>query len=409
MLPRLRVLGHVARMASRSLGSYRVRSALTALAVAMGVTTVVTVGGILEGLDGSFRAAVSSLGTGTLYVTRTPWIILGDWWRFYRRPHVTVQEADALRERLRLAEAVVPFVHHRATLSAGKTSLERVRIIGSTEAWPRMSGIEPHLGRFFSAREEVDARPGMVVGGDVAASLAREGIAPGDTVRLGSWPVRVVGLLPERGRILGQSQDDFVVIPLSLFERLYGNRRSISVGVVADPALLVAAKSEVTGALRILRRLGPTDESDFSVTEQAMLVDIWRQLTRALYAVAAGLAAITLIVAGVGIMNIMLVAVAERTREIGIRKALGARPGGILLQFLLEAALVSGLGGLAGALGGLALVAALAKATPLPAAVPPNAVLFAILFGAVAGLVFGLLPAWRASRLTPVAALASGG
>lgn len=220
--------------------------------------------------------------------------------------------------------------------------------------------------------------------------------------------MRIVGELPARGRVFGRTQDDYVVLPISLFERLYGVRRSLTIGVVTNPQDLVATTSEITGALRVRRKLSPQAEDNFSLNQQDMLVDVYNRLTRALYATAFGLAIITLIVAGVGIMNIMLVAVAERTKEIGIRKALGARPSTILLQFLIEAALVSGFGGLLGTLLGALVAKGLDAGTPLPAQVPTAAIFAGILFGLFVGIVFGLLPAYRASRLLPVDALSQG-
>lgn len=400
---------HVLRMGAASVLAYRFRSTLTALGVAMGITTVLTITGIIEGLDRSFSGMLASIGTGTLYVTREPWIILSEWWKYRGRPPVTARDAEQLEERLTLAQVVVPFAFERGGVQVGKSKLNGVRIIGTTEHWPKMSGLNPEQGRFLTRGEVQAGRTAVVVGADVAASLAKEGLGVNDRLELNGWPLTIVGIMPSRGSLFGQSQDDFVAVPLPLFERMFGGRRSISIGVVADPNALEAAQSEVTGAMRVVHRLEPAEENDFSVNQQELLVDLYRSLTGALYGTALGLAAITVLVAGVGIMNIMLVAVAERTKEIGIRKALGARPFSILAQFLGEAALVSGLGGLLGVVLGLLATRGIAAATPLPAAVPTSTLLLSILFGIGAGLLFGLLPAWRASRLQPVEALATGG
>lgn len=403
-----RLMFHALRFALGSLWSYRLRSSLTSLGVTMGVATVIAILSIIEGLDRSIQSTVSQIGTGTLYVTQHPWIVFGGWWRFRNCPRITPGEARRLEEQLTLAHAVVPFVHARATVEIGKTPLKEVRVIGSTADWPIMSGIVPKEGRFFSAGEGRAGRDVVIAGADVVEELARQGIDLGERIRVAGRPLRLIGTLPNRGRIFGQSQDDFVLVPLPLFERMFGERRSLSIGVVSDPDRLPEAMGELTGAMRAIRHLRPGDDNNFSINEQSLLVELYQKLTGSLFATAIGLGIITLIVAGVGIMNIMLVAVAERTREIGIRKALGARPSVILAQFLIEAGLVSSLGAIAGTGLGLLLARLVASLTPLPAAVPMSGMVLGLGFGVLVGIAFGFLPAYRAARLLPVEALAQG-
>lgn len=400
--------GHSARIAVASLGAYRLRSGLTALGVTIGVTTVIAILSIIEGLDNAFEDVVSTMGTGTVYVSNRPLIILGDWWKYKNRPPLVPSDAEYLDERLVLAQTVVPFVNTRVKVETGKSSMDEIRVIGTTTEWPLMSGVHPKTGRFLAHSEVASARPVVAVGNEVAMAMAREGLGLGDTIDIGGFPMRVVGTLPGRGKIFGRTQDDFVVVPLPLFERLYGLKRSVQIGVVTAPDQLDALIAELTGAMRARRKLSPTQEDNFSLNQQDMLVDMYKKLTGSLYATAVGLGLITLVVAGVGIMNIMLVAVAERTREIGIRKALGARPSAILTQFVVESALVSGIGGLAGTVLGALLAQLIASVSPLPASVPMSAVAIGIGFGAFVGLVFGFLPAYRASRLLPVDALSQG-
>lgn len=405
----LGALVYALRIAASSLVAYRLRSILTAVGVAMGVSTVLAIVAIVQGLDGAFESNLSALGTGTIYVSQRPWIILGDWWKYRGRPPLTRRDAEYLEERLTLAESVVPFVFHRVRLEQGDVKIEEVRVIGSTDGWPRMSGIEPKEGRFLGRADVDAARPVIALGADVAETLRRKGIVVGDEVEVGGFRMRIVGVMPPRGRVFGRSQDDYIVLPISLFERLYGARRSVTIGVVVPPKLVAAAESEIAGALRVRRGLRPQEDDNFSLNQQEMMVAVYKKLTGSLYATAVGLGIVTLIVAGVGIMNIMLVAVAERTREIGIRKALGARPGVILLQFLVEAMLVSTAGGALGTLLGMGFAKAIAAATPLPAGVPMPAIVGGLAFGVVVGVGFGLVPALRASRLLPVDALAQGG
>ncbi|MCK6548421.1 ABC transporter permease [Myxococcota bacterium] len=403
----LATLLHSLKSAVSSLWAYRLRSVLTALGVMVGVATVIAILAVIEGLNASFREQVASLGTGTLYVTRRPWIQLGDWWKYSRRPDVTHRDAESLDGRMHRAKAVVPFVDERVSVEIGRSTLRAVRLIGSTAEWPMMSGLEPTDGRFFARGDVEAAREVVAVGADVARTLKDEGLAIGDTITIAGRRLKVIGTMPERGRIFGQSQDDFVVMPMTLFERVMGTRRSLSIGVVVDPDELDLAADEITAAMRIHRGLEPWEDDNFSVNQQEMFVELYRELTRSLFATAIGLGIVTLIVGGVGIMNIMLVAVAERTKEIGIRKALGARPNTILLQFVVEASMVSGFGGAMGTLLGVLMAKGVAEWTPLAARVAPYSLVVGVVFGIFVGLTFGFLPALRASRLVPVRALSS--
>lgn len=401
-------LGYAARNALRSLWAYRLRTFLTGLGVMMGVATVIAILAIIDGLNSSFKDQISQMGTGTLYVSQMPWIIIGDWWKYMKRPPVTLKDVEHLEEHLTRATYVVPFADTRSNIEVGHSTLNRVRVIGSVAAWSAMSGIEPIDGRFIAPGDVEAVRQVIAVGADVANAMKREGFNIGDNIQVAGRPMKVISIMAERGRIFGQSQDDFVVIPLTAFERIFGTRRSITVGVVVDPDELDIATDEITGLLRTRRKLKPYDDDNFSVNQQQMFVDLYRELTRSLFATAIGLGLITLIVGGVGIMNVMLVAVAERTKEIGIRKALGARPGAILLQFVVEAGTVSGVGGAIGTTLGLLLAKGVSKWTPLPAEAAPSAVLIGIVFGIFIGVSFGFLPAYRASKLVPVVALSSG-
>lgn len=401
----LRIALYAARSGVASLRAYRLRTILTALGVMIGVSTVVAILAIINGLNTAFHEQVALMGTGTLYVNRQPMIALGDWWRYAKRRNVTLKDAAYLDERLGNAKAVVPFADFHADVVVGHSVLRRVRVIGTTSTWPMMSGVEPDLGRFFAASDVGSAHPVVVAGAEIAQAMKHESIAPMDRIVVAGHPLQVLGTLPVRGQIFGKSQDDFVVIPLPLFERYFGTGHSISIGVVFDPDALDAGTDEITAALRTHRKLGPGKEDDFSIEQQEMFVELYHELTRALFATAIGLGLVTLIAGGVGIMNIMLVSVTQRTREIGIRKALGARPGTILLQFVIEAGVVSGTGGVFGTVFGLGLAKAVASVTPLPVAVAPSALFGGLAFGLFVGVTFGFLPACRASRLVPVRAL----
>jgi putative ABC transport system permease protein len=398
-------LGHALRIAGDSLVAYRLRTFLTALGIIIGVATVIAIEGIIEGLNLAFREQIAVLGTGTLYVSDRPWVILSDWWKYRGRPPLRRADAEWLEGRLERAQAVVPFVHHGTVVQIGDAQLWGIRVIGSTDRWTEMSGIEPLRGRFMTAGELEHARPVAMVGADLVATLREQGVDLGDDIKIGNRRLRVIGEMPARGSTFGVSQDDFVVLPLTTFESFFGKERSVTIGVVVDPEDIERGTDEIIGAMRARRRLAPEAEDDCSVNSPGLLLELYETLTRSLFATAVGLAFITLVVGGVGIMNIMLVAVAERTQEIGIRKALGARPLAILAQFVVEAGLVSGLGGAVGTVLGALSARLVAAVSPLPATVSPSALAFGVAFGVFVGVTFGFLPAWRAAAMTPVDAL----
>jgi len=218
-------------------------------------------------------------------------------------------------------------------------------------------------------------------------------------------PFTVVGTIARRGQFLGLSLDNVVHVPYSVFQRIFGGKRSITIAVAAPPGKLEALEDELTSILRRARAVAPGQADDFTLNRQEQFLRVYRGLTGALYGVAIGVGVITLVVGGIGIMNIMLVSVRERTREIGVRRALGARRRTILLQFMVEASIVAALGGAIGTALGLGAAQLVALLTPLAAAVTPSAVGLGLGFSAAVGLLFGSWPAWRAANLDPVEAL----
>jgi putative ABC transport system permease protein len=250
--------------------------------------------------------------------------------------------------------------------------------------------------------------PSVVLGADVQDNLF-PGVPPdqvlGARVRIVGRPFTVVGLMERRGKLLGTAMDNNVLIPLPLYSEMFGAKRPMSIAVAAAPDRVPDLENELTGILRKVRRVAPGKDDDFTFNRQDQFLKVYQGLTKALYGVAIGVGLITLVVGGIGIMNIMLVSVHERTREIGVRRALGARRSTILAQFLIESAVVAALGGALGTALGLAFAQIIALATPLAAAVTPSAVALGLGFSALTGLLFGSWPAWRAANLDPVEAL----
>jgi len=317
-------------------------------------------------------------------------------------------ELEALERNATLATSIAPMVFMRTSITSADAEISRMDVRGTTEAYALARGLKLAAGRFLSGPDDELARSVAVLGPTVVDRLF-PGLpldaVPGRRVRIKDHPFTVVGVLERRGRMLGMDLDNDVTIPFSTFARDMGGKRSVNFAVTAEPGQVEALEDQLVGILRQVRRVPPEKRDDFAINRQDQFLKLYGQLTGALYGVAVGVGLITLVVGGIGIMNIMLVSVTERTREIGVRRALGARRRTILLQFLIESSLVSLLGGAVGTGLGFAVAELLAAATPLAAAVTPGAVALGLGFSAAVGLLFGSWPAWRAANLDPVEAL----
>jgi len=394
------------RIALRTLGVNRLRTVLTLSAVGIGVATLLAIVGIIQGLNGAFARQLASLGTATLNISRHPYVVTGDWWKYRNRKQLTLAQMQALAQQSQLATAVVPEINEDSRdLTALDQSVSAVDLVGTLADFQKIWGYEVPVGRFLTDADSDAERQVMVLGADVASQLFPGRDPIGQSVRLDNRPYRVVGVLAKKGQLLGQSMDLIAIIPFNTFLAVYG-KRDFQIDVAVDDASqLDRLEDEVTGIMRRVRSVPPGEPEDFSVNRTEQLADTYRQLTGALYGVAMGVGLITLLVGGIGIMNIMLVSVRERTREIGVRRALGARRRTIVVQFLLEASLVSAVGGAIGTALGLGAAKVVSLVTSLAAAVQPLTVVGGILFAAAVGLLFGIWPAARAAKLDPVEAL----
>ena len=394
------------RIALRTLGVNRLRTVLTLSAVGIGVATLLAIVGIIQGLNGAFARQLASLGTATLNISRHPYVVTGDWWKYRNRKQLTIPQMQALAQQSQLATAVVPEVNEDGRdLTALDQSVSAVDLVGTLADFQKIWGYEVPTGRFLTDADSDAERQVVVLGADVATQLFPGRDPIGQSVRLDNRPYRVVGVLAKKGQLLGQSMDLIAIIPFNTFLAVYG-KRDFQIDVAVDDAKqLDRLEDEVTGIMRRVRSVPPGEPEDFSVNRTEQLADTYRQLTGALYGVAMGVGLITLLVGGIGIMNIMLVSVRERTREIGVRRALGARRRTIVVQFLLEASVISGVGGAIGTALGLGAAKVVSLVTSLAAAVQPLTVVGGILFAAAVGLLFGIWPAARAAQLDPVEAL----
>jgi putative ABC transport system permease protein len=349
------------------------------------------------------------MGANTLYVARYRWLDLsGEYWRVRNRKPIGDRELKAIQRESKVAVATSPTVSLAASVSRGEKVLERVNVNGVGAEYLAANGGGVRAGRFIAESDSELASPSAILGADVSDRLfpgvPLESVI-GQKVLVGGHSFRVIGLSERRGRFLGFPMDNNVLIPYTTFGHLFGAKRPMNIAVAAPSGKVPELEDELTSILRKARQVRPGKEDDFLFNRQDQFLRFYKGLTGALYGVAVGVGFITLLVGGIGIMNIMLVSVHERTREIGLRRALGARRATILLQFLVESALVATLGGAIGTAIGLGVAQLVALLSPLAAAATPSAIALGLGFSALTGLVFGSWPAWRAANLDPVEAL----
>ena len=399
-----------AKIALQALWSHKLRAILTTLGIVIGVVTVVGIISIIEGLNKGFMKQISSLGSDVLYIDRYPWVNTSheDWLRMRGRPRITLEDYEYLRDHSRLAQRIIPQVMTRAEVSRKEHALQNVTINGTNE-YGLEGGFGPQdveQGRFLSSIDVNRNRVVVALGSSVAEALFPDTDPLGERITIRNTRLLVIGVLTKQGNMLGNDMDSNVYMPYGAFTRTFGAWRSYMIAVkVGDPALLEDARIELTGLMRTTRGLKPREDNNFVINNQEMLMNFYRQITSGLWATAIGIGGISLLVGGIGIMNIMLVSVTERTKEIGIRKALGATRGNVMTQFLIESMMVCLMGVLIG-LGFAAVVAFIIEnSTPLPASISMTWALLGMGFVVVIGVLFGLWPASRAAKLNPIDAL----
>ena len=389
----------------RGIAANRMRAFLSTVGIAIGVATLMTIYGLVSGLTTSFTRQLAALGSSTMYVSSRPWVIRGDWWRYRNRPPISRDDVAALRRRGDLLEAVAPVANGAAEVSYRGERIGLVQVQGTSSEYIDTSTIKIATGRFLSPLEGASAGHVAVIGSEVATRLFKGASPLGARISLGANRFTVIGTLMPQGKAFGRSLDNLAIIPIDTFGRLYGMRRDMSIAVSARPDSLFQAEDQIIEILRRQRALAAEDEDTFSINRQSELVKIFNEETAALFGVAIAIGLITLLVGGIGVMNIMLVAVTERTREIGVRRALGARRRTILVQFLAEAALVTMVGGAIGTAIGVIASGIIDRTAPVSAELSPAAIVGALLFSGVLGLAFGTWPAYRAAHLDPIESL----
>jgi putative ABC transport system permease protein len=391
-----------------ALRANKMRSVLTTLGIIIGVVTVTLMGATITGLDRAFIKSISSLGADVFYVQRNAWLTRTqeDWLKQRKRRPIQVGDAEALAGQLTLAAAVVPTVDDPAPVKYKNRSAGSVTIVGTTEDYLLASGVGVSQGRFLSPTDAAGGRPVCILGDQVGTNLFLNESPLGNKIKIGDQSYEVIGVLEKQGSLFGDSLDNRVIIPLKQY--IGSIERDPSLNIMVKGRQLVQldeVREELRQAMRRVRRLAPNEPDDFAINQQDQIVEMFHRVAGTIAVIGLFITGLSLFVGGIGIMNIMFVSVSERTREIGIRKAIGAKRRTILLQFLTEAACICLLGGLIGL--GIAWPLTFLMQKFLPAVMSPAIIGVALLVSLVTGIVSGFLPAWRAARMDPVDALRS--
>jgi putative ABC transport system permease protein len=395
-------------LALRSIWANKLRSFMTVLGNIVAVTSIVTVVSLIQGMNAMVsNAIVTDVGADAFTIQRLPPVRTAeDEERTRNNPLVTLDEADAIRRFSPNIASVMAQAQRRGRVSYRDQVLENIQIQGVTPEYLDFASFDAERGRMMSATEVERNHPVVLLGWDVADQLFGE-VSPLDhTILIQGVHFRVVGVSERKGGMFGASMDGFVVIPLGSHMKLFGSRQSLQ--LMAKPtssAVLPQAMDDATVALRVERGLKPNEPDNFGIYTSDTLLGIYQQATTGIFAVLVGVVALSLLVGGIVIMNIMLMVVSDRTREIGLRKALGAKRRDIMSQVLTESVTLSTAGGIAGISLGFLAAQVIAAATPLPARLEPWSIILGIGITAAVGLFFGAYPASRAARLDPIEAL----
>lgn len=397
------------KIALSALRSHKLRSFLTLLGVIIGVTTVIAVVSIIQGLDSYVKNQVLQFGSDTFSVQKFPNFVTSfeQFLEYNKRRDLTLDDMKAIEERCQLCKAAMGVVSHNGTVKFGTLSIENVEIRGVTVNAPFLGQVmELESGRHFNDVDIDHAAHRIIIGADLAEKLFPGRDPLGLELRLNGEPFEIIGVAKKTGSFFGQSMDNFARVPITEYQRIFGSRESLFINVQArSEAELPQAMDEVRLIMRSRQHTPYPKEDGFSMETAGSFIDLWESFSRGIFVVTIAISSIALIVGGVVIMNIMLVSVRERTREIGIRKAIGARRKDILMQFMIEAVTLSGVGGLVGALLGIAIALLISAVSPLPALVRWWSVLVGIGMASSVGLFFGIYPASRAAKLDPIVAL----
>jgi len=395
-------------IAFRAIRANKARAVLTTLGIVIGVTSVVLMSTAIKGIDTSFQNGISSLGADVLYIDKWAWFSNQEWWKVRRRKNISLDEFDRFKDMAKSPLAVAPTLWTSETVKFKEVSLENIFVTGTTADYVQTSNFSFSNGRFFSEIEGKASRYNAVLGSEIAKKLFPRENAVDKEIKVGGLNYKVVGVLDEQGSfMLGNfNPDNQVYVPIGTILKHFvnDNIRSVTINVRAkNTASVEETKEEAIGVMRKIRGLKLSEENDFSVNQQEGLTSNYNQTVGVIQIAGFFITGLSLFVGAIGIMNIMFVSVKERTKEIGIRKAIGAKRRTILMQFLLESSVICLLGGIIGLV--IAVILSMVINQVLPTSVQTDAVVLAISISLITGIIAGLAPAYSAAKMDPVEAL----
>jgi len=401
------------RIAFAQIRANKLRSVLTALGVIIGIVAVTLMGTAIRGIDTGFTKSLAMLGDDVLYVQKWPWGGVEDWWNYANRPPIRPEDADKLNHIIEqtpnsLLEVAVPVSARGNSVKAGENKVSGVFTIGTTADYGRLISADFSEGRLFNDTEAAGGRPVCVLGFDVAEALFQNRSSIDQTVMIGGHPFTVIGVVAKQGSFLGLfSFDNQAILPLEAFRKYFSVRRGAEIRVkITDKNRVADAREELIGAMRRVRAQLPGERDNFNINEQGAFKAQLDPIKQGIALAGLFITGLSLFVGAIGIMNITFVSVKERTKEIGTRKALGARRRTILLQFLIEAVSICLIGGFVGLGLTYGLVLAVGAAFPaIPVEFSVSLVFISMAVSILTGIISGFAPAWGASRLDPVVAL----
>lgn len=401
------------RLALKAILSHKLRSILTTIGVMIGVMTVIGMLALIDGLNRRIANQLSSIGTNTFYVQKRGWLLNREEMQAARgRKNLTLEDAEAVSQQVQSAQRVAPMLSGTATVRYSGEILDGVELVGTTPDYQYITEFKIENGRQLTSVDLNQTRQVALIGKTVAEELFGSVDPVGNSIFIGQNRFEVIAVLQAKGELFGSDQDNIIIIPISAYIKFFSGPVSIrgreSVTIIVEPEspeLIEKTRQEIVSLLRRRRNVRPSDENDFSINTAEQLLETYRNITSGVFGLMIGVTVLSLVVGGIGIMNIMLVSVSERTREIGIRRAVGAKRKDILRQFLIEAIVLSCVGGVIGMFLGFVLAWFVSQVVNLPAAVSWWSILLGFGFSVLVGVFFGWFPASRAASMDLVESL----